>query len=366
MTRISLKEAYDNKDVVTQICGLKDEVAKHDEILNNLPDPDLTNCVLKTGDQTIDGKKTFNDEATFKDVIHADGGLDLANMGPLTVNGNLEVNGDIIQNGSAYETHAEQVFSANDYIVTRDGAVSSLPAGGYSGIQVKKYNGVDDCRLVVDNTGTARVGDINDEQPLMTRDEAGSMSNGALLKWDGVNGKAVSSPMDNTPTADSVNAVTSDGIKTALDAKVSGTGTIGTNLKPIKIVNGVAVAIDNDLVSTTGNQEINGEKTLKNNLYMEASVVRKGSVDTSTPASGYQNFGDLVIWRDSVSRGLMSLRRDRDTTWERGFISISKYVDALRTDTASLDLRIESNGTVNVIVRKTINGVTTSHTIATL
>lgn len=256
MTRISLKEAYDNKDVVTQIFGLRDEVDKHTEILENLPDPDLTNCVLKTGDQTIAGEKTF------VDVIHADGGLDLANMGPLTVNGNLEVNGDIIQNGSAYETHAEQVFSANDYIVTRDGAVGSLPAGAYSGIQVKKYDGVSDCRLVVDNTGTARVGDINDEQPLLTRAESANMSNGALLKWDGVNGKAVSSPMDGTPTADSVNAVTSGGIKTAIDGavstlnsaisgKVSGTGNIGSDTKPIKIVNGVAVAVTDALVKVS-------------------------------------------------------------------------------------------------------------------
>ena len=249
MTRISLKEAYDNRDVVAQLVADRQDIDEIKQVLAELPDPDLTNVVLKTGDQTIDGEKTFTD------VIHADGGLDLANMGPLTVNGDLEVNGDIIQNGSAYETHAEQVFSANDYIVTRDGAVGSLPAGAYSGIQVKKYNGVDDCRLVVDNTGTARVGDINDEQPLMTRDESVDMSNGALLKWDGVHGKAVSSPMDATPTAGSVNAVTSDGIKSAIDGavsgmgstKVTGSGNIGSDLKPIKIVNGQAVAVANDL-----------------------------------------------------------------------------------------------------------------------
>ena len=253
MTRISLKEAYDNRDVVAQLVADRQDIDEIKQILAELPDPDLTNVVLKTGDQTIAGEKTFTD------VIHADGGLDLANMGPLTVNGDLEVNGDIIQNGSAYETHAEQVFSVNDYIVTRDGAVGSLPAGGYSGIQVKKYNGVDDCRLVVDNTGTARVGDINDEQPLMTRDESVDMSNGALLKWDGVHGKAVSSPMDNTPTADSVNAVTSDGIKTAIDGavstlnsaisgKVAGTGNIGDDKKPVKIVNGQAVQVSAELM----------------------------------------------------------------------------------------------------------------------
>lgn len=40
-----------------------------------------------------------------------------------------------------------------------------------------------------------------------------------------------------------------------------GSVTVGSNLKPIKLVNGVATAVDNDLVSTTGDQNIAGAKT---------------------------------------------------------------------------------------------------------
>lgn len=40
-----------------------------------------------------------------------------------------------------------------------------------------------------------------------------------------------------------------------------GSVTVGSNLKPVKLVNGVATAVDNDLVSTTGNQTIGGTKT---------------------------------------------------------------------------------------------------------
>jgi len=314
MTRISLKEAYDNRDVVAQLVNDRQDIDEIKQVLAELPDPDLTNVVLKTGDQTIDGVKTFNDEAVFKDVIHADGGLDLANMGPLTVNGDLEVNGDIIQNGSAYETHAEQVFSVNDYIVTRDGAVGSLPAGGYSGIQVKKYNGVDDCRLVVDNTGTARVGDINDEQPLMTRDESVDMSNGALLKWDGVNGKAVSSPMDNAPTADSVNAVTSGGIKTAIDSvsssKVSGSGNIGSDTKPIKIVNGVATAITSDLVKgsgTIGNDK-RPVKVVDGAVVACTTDVLQATIDLPGVTAGVAGYPTIWVLRDQNGVSLLELK----------------------------------------------------------
>ena len=107
------------------------------------------------------------------------------------VDGDLTVNGDIIQNGSAYETHAEKVYSKNDLIITRDGAVSGLSTGQYTGIQAKKYDGTNDGQLVFDKDGEARVGDVGDTEPLMTRDELANMTDGSLLKWDGTNKKAV-------------------------------------------------------------------------------------------------------------------------------------------------------------------------------
>lgn len=208
--RISLKEAYDNRDVIAQIAILNDK-------LDSIPDADLTNVVLKTGDQIIDGKKTFNEQMTVNGKIIANGGVEFANDG-LIVNGTLQVDGDIIQNGSAYDTHAEQVFTKNDLIVTRDEAVSALPAGQLSGIRVKKYNGADDLNLGVDMNGVMRVGDLGDEQPLATRDEASAMTSGALVKWDGVNKKMIA------PASD-----------------------IGSDTKPIKIVDGVPVAVTDDL-----------------------------------------------------------------------------------------------------------------------
>lgn len=133
------------------------------------------------------------------------------------IDGTLTVNGDIIQNGAAYETHAEKVYTTNDYIVMRDGAVGGLAVGDYSGFQVEKYDGTNDGRLVIDRDGVARVGDVGDEQPLMTRDESADMTDGALIKWDAANSKAVNE------------------------------GTVGSDTKPIKIVNGVAVEITNAL-----------------------------------------------------------------------------------------------------------------------
>ena len=144
------------------------------------------------------------------------------------INGDLQVNGDIIQNGSAYETHAEQVYTTKDYIITRDGAISALSAGDYSGFQVKKYDGTNDGRLVIDNSGVARVGDVGDEQPLLTRSESASMTNGNLLQWNGTSQKAVDAGVNTSQI-------------------VRGTGNIGSDAKPVKIVNGVAVEVSEPL-----------------------------------------------------------------------------------------------------------------------
>ncbi len=210
MSRISLVEAYDNRDVIGQLVRLREDVNELQNILKDIdPDGDLTNVVTKTGDQTIDGIKTFI--------------------------GKIVADCDIIQNGAAYETHAEQVYSVNDYIVTRDGQITGLGPGELSGFHVKKYNGVDDSRLGVDSSGTMRVGDVGSEQPLMTRDEAADLTSGNILLWDGVNEKAITSAKG-----------VSD-LETDIGAKVSGTGDIGSDTKPVKIVNGIATEVTNAL-----------------------------------------------------------------------------------------------------------------------
>ena len=152
---------------------------------------------------------------------------------------NVVIGGDLTVNGTYYTVHAEHVYTEDDYIILREGATTPLAAGSYSGFQVEKYDGTNDGRLVVDKAGVARVGDVGDEQPLLTRDEAADLTDGHLLEWDATNFKAVDSGTD-------VSA-----INTAINGKVSGTGNIGTDKRPIKIVNGVATLVDRDMLQAT-------------------------------------------------------------------------------------------------------------------
>ena len=243
--RISLVEAYNNRDVIAQLVRLRDNV---DELMNILkdidPNGDLTNVVTKTGDQTIDGVKTFI--------------------------GQIVADCDIIQNGAAYETHAEQVYSVNDYIVTRDGQITGLSPGDLSGFHVKKYNGVDDSRLGVDNTGTMRVGDVGQEQPLATRDEAADMVSGAYVRWDGVNQKLIAPDVDT-----------------------------GDDTHPVKFVDGAPVAVTDALQKAlpTGSGTIpagadRAGGTIDYKFFGNICIVR--FVNVTMTAAGYnKNIGTL-------------------------------------------------------------------------
>lgn len=96
----------------------------------------------------------------------------------------ITIEGNIIQNGSAYETHAEKLYTKNDMIYTRDGATAALADNAYTGIQAVKYDGTNDGQLVFGKDGVARVGDVGNTQPLATRAEKNLLTDKHLVQWD--------------------------------------------------------------------------------------------------------------------------------------------------------------------------------------
>ncbi len=180
--RISLIEAYDNRDVVAWLVRHSTEIDELKTAVEAIPDSN--EFVLTIGDQTIAGTKSFVNK------IVAAGGIKADTL--VRINADLQVYGDIYQNGSAYDTHAEQLYTTKDYILMRDGAVTALSPGTMSGFEIIKYDGTNNLRLAADSNGVARIGDVGDEQPLLTRDEAADLVDGAPFVWDAANNKAVS------------------------------------------------------------------------------------------------------------------------------------------------------------------------------
>ena len=135
-------------------------------IVDQIHESDLDSDVLQklNNNAKINTANTFTAAQTFKKDI--------------------TIEGNIIQNGSAYETHAEKLYTKNDMIYTRDGAAAALADNAYTGIQAVKYDGTNDGQLVFGKDGVARVGDIGNTQPLATRAEAGALTDGHVLQWD--------------------------------------------------------------------------------------------------------------------------------------------------------------------------------------
>lgn len=107
------------------------------------------------------------------------------------VNGSVEfkkltVLGDIIQKGSNKVTHTEDVYTKNDKIHLREGAVAALAEDELAGLVATLYDGKTNGVLGFDRNGTARVGDTDDTQPLATRAEESDMQHGAFAVWNAV------------------------------------------------------------------------------------------------------------------------------------------------------------------------------------
>lgn len=195
-----------------------------------------------------------------------------------TINGNLTVNGDIIQSGSSYETHAEEIYSTKDYIYLREGAVSGLTSGQYSGLEFINYDGTNNGRLVIDNTGTVRVGDVGEERPLAVRGE--SPIDGGIAIWN-----------NDTKTFDTNNTYTYNNL------------VIKSNL--------------NNYVDLTSSQNITGQKTFTKELILEQTsgyrgfrvnntdVTRGQAIESATGAGRlifYDNQNNILGYVQSIAQ----------------------------------------------------------------
>ena len=200
-----------------------------------LGDTTVTGDITQTGDAGITG------DVTITGAVDVTGDTDID--GDVTITGDLDITGDIVQRGSAYETHAEKVYTKDDVINLRDGAVAALGNDEYAGLIAKHYDADgNDGALVFNKNGEARVGDytevtgtvyssdgitfysdsemtqaatipagatpvqvegneytytvmVDDTEPLLTRSEAASMTDKAIIVWDGTNKRAVTTSL---------------------------------------------------------------------------------------------------------------------------------------------------------------------------
>ena len=87
-------------------------------------------------------------------------------------------------------------------------------------------------------------------------------------------------------------------------------GTVGTDLKPIKIVNGVATPVANTLMDTVSNQDIFGVKSFKGELRVHTSETLMYLV---TEIGSHDRSGEIRVSNGS-NLGILYLTLDNDGT----------------------------------------------------
>jgi hypothetical protein len=147
-----------------------------------------------------------------------------------TFNGSITVSGNITQSGTPYETHAEQIYTKKDNIITREDATGALPSNSYSGLKIFNYdgNGTNGI-LAYRSDGTAVVGDeagtpvVETLQPLLTRAEEGSpqLVNGGILVWNSVTKRAETTTLAGVVTLNVTANITIENYNTDVMLKVT-------------------------------------------------------------------------------------------------------------------------------------------------
>ena len=124
--------------------------------------------------------------------VKADG--DITSTGNLSIAGNAEIGGDLNVAGTITTVHSEEITTEENTIELRHDAQVGLIGNETSGIVINNYDGNNnDAGILLDSSGTLRIGDIGDTEPVATRAESANLTNDNLLKWDADGNRLVDS-----------------------------------------------------------------------------------------------------------------------------------------------------------------------------
>lgn len=133
---------------------------------------------------------------------------------------------------------------------------------------------------------------------------------------------------------------------------VHGSGNVGSDIKPVKVVNGEAVAVTNALMSTVGDQKLAGNLTLLNSI----------RIPDITGSTLIRAFGVNALDGNGDEFNYTSMQTRRYANRTRWRVFITRYMDTPVGGT-SLIFDVFDSGRVYLFIENIINGTTTNHTI---
>ena len=127
---------------------------------------------------------------------------------------------------------------------------------------------------------------------------------------------------------------------------------VGSNTKPIKIVNGQAVAVTNDLMTLDTAQTITGRKTWYADNYSQGPVIKSGRTTVN------QNIGGLSYLDGSdkeTCQNWVSINRSYTTLLRNENNQESKFIQSIDSSGAGSLSLTDVNGTQNVMKMEVVN-----------
>jgi len=118
--------------------------------------------------------------------------------GNKTFSNNVIISGDLTVNGTTTSI-ATTTLEVEDYIIeiAKDNTAS---LASYAGFVIPNYDGTNDGALIMNNAGEFRIGDVSysgntitdvASQPVLTREETGTLVDGEIFIWDSTNVRAI-------------------------------------------------------------------------------------------------------------------------------------------------------------------------------
>lgn len=168
-----------------------------DKVLPTVSDPVYSSSITHVG-KIVEGEWDAGQ-------VKADG--DITSTGNLSIAGNAEIGGDLNVAGTITTVHSEEITTEENTIELRHDAQVGLIGNETSGIVINNYDGNNnDAGILLDGSGTLRIGDIGDTEPVATRAESADLTDGNLLKWDADGNRLVDSGKSLDDIADDIEA----------------------------------------------------------------------------------------------------------------------------------------------------------------
>ena len=281
----------------------------------------------------------------------------------------------VVLNGSSYYHKA-----GNDWFGPVTLVSNALDMGSIvtDATLIATLNGLTKHDLVYYRSATDKLIDASTNQPLLTREEASNLTGGQALTWDATNEKAVGKTIDTTVAASSNNLITSGAVNTAITNAIGAldvplVGGAGAYISAISETDGEisATATTMDAAPTANSTNAvtsGGVKTAIDNEATARDTAITNAINaldvTDTAVSGKyvsavsETNGKITVTRENLpASGVTGVKGNSESTYRTGNVNLTAANIGALPDTTRYGAMLDINSAGDTITLYDQNGI---------